>query len=92
VVTTHTAADGRLLTSIKFHMAAFTHVLEYAGGIFMREIGPSADINVFANCAAAAGSFPAAPQKRAGATLSGRNEPFSCRHPTEHVLLAPALI
>jgi hypothetical protein len=71
VVTTHTAADGRLLTSIKFHMAAFTHVLEYAGGIFMREIGPSADINVFANCAAAAGSFPAAPQKRAGATLSG---------------------
>jgi hypothetical protein len=30
-------------------MAAFTHVLEYDGGIFTREIGPSADINVFAD-------------------------------------------
>jgi hypothetical protein len=30
-------------------MAAFTHVLEYDGGIFTREIGPSTDINVFAD-------------------------------------------
>ena len=39
-------------------MAAFTHVLEYDGGIFTREIGPSADLNVFADCAATAGSIP----------------------------------
>jgi hypothetical protein len=30
-------------------MAAFTHILEYDGGIFTREIGPSADTNVFAD-------------------------------------------
>src|SRR6202051_1840052 len=30
-------------------MAAFTHVLEYDGGIFTREIGPSTDSNGFAD-------------------------------------------
>ena len=30
-------------------MAAFTHVLEYDGGIFTREIGHRADITLFAN-------------------------------------------
>ena len=40
-----TSADADKLSA----MAAFTHVLEYDGGIFTREIGPSADINVFAD-------------------------------------------
>jgi hypothetical protein len=73
-------------------MAAFTHVLEYDGGIFTREIGPGADINVFADCAATAGSIPGSSTEEGRGDAIGRNEPFSCRHPTEHVLLAPALI